>query len=113
MSDPLSSGSLPTSLWLDAKLHLVTQRGGSYYILNKGPAEGGAVLVKVYVPGAGAQIFSQFRDMDGNLQWMDVFEHGWVEEPEADAYIRQQIEFDPDLWAVEIESRIQENPLMD
>lgn len=102
---------LPTALWLDIKLRILTSRGHSYYMIQKGPAEGGAVLLKTYVPGEGAQVYSQFRDMDGRLKWMEVFEGRWVDESEADAYIKREIEFDPDLWALEIETKEKLNPL--
>ena len=102
---------LPTSLWLEIKLRVITQRGGSYYFLNKGPSEGGAILVKVFVPGEGAQVYSQIRDMDGELTWMEIFENQWVDERKADEYIQKQISFDPDLWALEIEHKDKENPL--
>lgn len=104
---------LPTSLWLEVKLRILTNRGGTYYMIQKGPAEGGAVLLKVYVPGEGAQIYTQIRDMDGHLTWMEVFENQWVDENKADQYIARQIDMDPDLWALEIESREKTNPLDD
>lgn len=111
MTDDLDH--LPTSLWLDVKLRILTNRGGSYYMIQKGPAEGGAVLLKVYVPGEGAQIFTQIRDMDGRLTWMEVFENEWVDEQQADQYIARQVDIDPDLWALEVESRSKSNPFED
>ena len=104
---------LQTSLWLEIKLRILTSRGHSYYMIQKGPKEGGAILCKVYVPNEGAQIYSQFRDMDGRLSWMEVFENGWVDERVADDYIKREIDIDPDLWALEIETKMKCNPLDD
>lgn len=101
---------LPTSLWLEIFLRRLNNKGIPYYYIQQGPKEGGAVILKVYVAGEGAQVFSQIRDMDGNLTWMESFENGWVDEREADAYIKRQISFDPDLWAVEVEMPEKSNP---
>lgn len=107
------SGNLKTSLWLDIKLRHLDRLGYFYTIIQKGPDEGGAVLLKVFVPGEGAQVFSQYRDFEGDLKWMEIFERGWVDEHKTDAYITRQISFDPDLWAVEVELREKANPLDD
>lgn len=107
------TSELPTSLWLEACLRDFSNKGGFYTYIHKGPANGGAVLLKVYVSGQGAQLYSQYRDMDGKLAWMEIFEGKWVDERQADAYIKRQIENDPDLWVVEMESREKENPLKD
>ena len=73
---------LPTSLWLEIFLRRLNNKGIPYYYIQQGPKEGGAVILKVYVAGEGAQVFSQIRDMDGNLTWMESFENGWVDERE-------------------------------
>ncbi len=102
--------SLPVSIWIDAHLRHLNERGQGYYILNKGGFAAGTVLLKINTLNGNARILTQIRDMDGNLGWMNALKDETVAETEADAYIRRAIDRDPDLWAIEIEDRGGQNP---
>ena len=74
-------------------------------MIHKGCSASGTVLVKLLLPGAaGAKVLTQARTAEGDLGWLAAFAGQAVPEAEADAYIQRQIERDPDLWAVELES---------
>lgn len=100
---------LPTALYIDAHLRRLRQEGVPYYILNKGAYAAGTIMLKLYAPGQGAKILQQQRDLDGVMGWMGLFEGAVVEETKADEYIRRAVDRDPDLWVIEIESRVLEN----
>ena len=101
---------LPTSLWVQAHLWRCNAEGIAAYVLRKGEPESGMVVLKVTMPGQGAKIFSQSRDLDGRLGWLAGLGGGIVPEPDADAYIERQVKRDPDLWVIEVESRTGEHP---
>jgi hypothetical protein len=101
---------LPTSLWLEAHLRMITQQGIPYTIINKGAPSSGLILLKIYAPGEGALLLQQQRDLDGNMGWMRLFKGEVTPEAEVDAYVRRSVDRDPDLWAIEIEDREKRNP---
>lgn len=107
MSDDIR---LPISLWIDAHLRRLNERGQGYYIFNKGAYAAGTVLVKISLLNGTCRILTQIRDMDGQLGWMNALKDETVAETDADAYIRRAVDRDPDLWAIEIEDREGLNP---
>ena len=101
---------LPTSLWLEAHLRVITARGTPYTIINKGSPSSGLVLLKIYAPGEGAVLMQQQRNLEGEMGWMRLFKGEVTPESEVDAYIKRSVDRDPDLWAIEIEDKEKTNP---
>lgn len=83
------------------------------FVLRSGDEDAGQIFIKVNLLGPGCTVFTQIRDLDGNLQWMAGSGDDPVSEPDADAYIDRQARMDPDLWVVEIEDREGRNPFED
>mgnify|MGYP006269202065 CR=1 FL=1 len=100
----------PTGLIVDAKIRELSARGVACYVIQKGPYEGGSILVKVFAARQGAQIYSRIITMEGETAWTEVFSDGPVTESEADSYINSEKDFDPDLWILEIETKEIFNP---
>ena len=100
---------LPTYLWVDAKIRELSDSSKPVYVLNKGNKTGGLVLAKVSNLDGDCKVYTQQRDLEGQLGW---FEQDMAE-GEADQYIRQELEFDTDLWVLEIEDREMKNPFID
>ena len=107
MSDDIR---LPISLWIDAHLRRLNERGQGYYIVNKGAYAAGTVLVKISLLNGTCRILTQIRDMDGQLGWMNALKDETVAETDADAYIRRAVDRDPDIWVIEVEDREGKNP---
>ncbi|HRK97709.1 MAG: DUF1491 family protein [Alphaproteobacteria bacterium] len=101
---------LPTSLWIDAHLRILSGQGIGYYIVNKGAFASGTLLLKISLLNGHAKLLMQVRDMDGKLGWMSAFKTELVIEQDADSYIHRAIDRDPDLWVVEIEDKQGINP---
>ncbi|MCB9949093.1 MAG: DUF1491 family protein [Rhodospirillaceae bacterium] len=102
--------SLPMGLWVSAHLHRLSAEGRSAYVVRKGPAQGGTLLVKISRMEAGARVLTQARDGAGRLGWLPAFSGRVVPESEADAYIQRAVSRDPDLWVVEVEDAEGRNP---
>lgn len=105
--------SVTTSFRVSAFLRLCTQSGEAAYVLKRGDETAGAVLVKHLRPDGKAVVYARRYDMDGEIVWERATGEDAVGDKEADAYIDRRVKSDPDLWAVEIESRADAPPLTD
>ncbi|MEO9971732.1 MAG: DUF1491 family protein [Hyphomonadaceae bacterium] len=97
---------LPTLLWVEALMRRASVAGASGFVLQRGDADRGNVLLKISKLNGEAQVFTPRTDMDGSRVFIDMTLEGLPrEEREIDAYLRRAIERDRDLWVVEIEDR--------
>jgi len=102
----MSDDRLPTHLWVEAKIRECNASGKPTYVLNKGNKTGGLVLIKASNLKGQCKLYAQQRNLDGVLGWHEQN----MEEKEADSRIRQELEFDTDLWVIEIEDSEMQNP---
>lgn len=107
--------NLPAGLMVEAVLKNCNIHCIPYYIVQKGNHGSGIIMVKVNMLDGQVKLMTQERDfMTDQLQWVNVFDPNPTgEEQKADAHIGQSIEFDPDMWVIEIEDRQGRNPFVD
>ncbi|MAM61880.1 DUF1491 family protein [Maritimibacter sp. UBA3975] len=92
---------LATGIWVSAYLTRLQAEGISTYVVARGDATAGAVLVKLATMDGQAQAFQRSVDlMTGARTWMTLAEG---DEAAVDASIAKQRGFDPDLWVIEVE----------
>ncbi len=72
-------------------------------IPNRGDEDAGAILIKVNRFSAGCLVYSQVRDDKGLLVWLCGTGETEIPEPDADAYIARQRQYDADIWVVEVD----------
>lgn len=101
---------MPTELWVTAHLRRCTAAGTPVYVIHRGAAAAGTVMVKIVMKGRGCKLLNQSRDIEGNLGWMDIYEGEIVDETRADQYIQRATERDPDVWVIEVEDINGKNP---
>jgi hypothetical protein len=101
---------LRTDLWISAGLRRCNADGMAAYVVRRGEAESGMVLMKLHLIGQGFRVLSLSRNLAGKLAWMPGLDGATVAEADADAYLARQTGRDPDLWVVEVESRKGEHP---
>jgi hypothetical protein len=94
---------IKAGVWVSAALRLGGIEGKPGMVIRKGDADAGGVLV-VLRGRTGNMLLSQFRDINGELAWMRATGPAPVPEETADAYIRKQVQFDPDLWVIEFDA---------
>ncbi len=95
---------LATHIWVDALLRRVSTAGASAFIVQRGDAARGDVLVKVARLDGTARIFAPRIDPEGGRVFQSLDAQGaGPDEVSADAYIRRARERDADLWVIEIE----------
>jgi hypothetical protein len=94
---------LASGIWVQAYLTRLRLENIPAYVLAKGDATAGAVLVKVATLDGKATVWQRTFDlMSGERQWVVLAEGP---EAEVDATLDRQRRTDPDLWIIEIESR--------
>lgn len=94
---------LTAGFWVDAYLHRLMLEGIPAYVLQRGDATAGAVLVKCARLDGTAVACQRVLDLMTEQRRWEVLLDG--PEAEVDAAITRQRGFDPDLWVIEIEDR--------
>jgi hypothetical protein len=94
---------LTAEFWVQAYLTRLRLADIQAFVVARGDATAGAVLVKQATLDGRARAFQRsFDPMTGARSWM-VLSEG--EERDVDAAIARQRDFDPDLWVIEVEDR--------
>ncbi len=98
--------ALKTQLWISALLRRANLAGAYSTIARKGDEERGDVLIRVYAQMGIAHIYGRTFSPDGEDRFRRLPE-GSPAETEADcaAYIQKRLQYDTDLWVVDIEDR--------
>lgn len=92
---------IPTDFWVSALIRRAEQGGAFAYVLKRGDARAGAVILKItHLRDRETYILRQ-ANMGEDMRWIKpISSH----DPEViEAYIERERRFDADLWVVEIE----------
>lgn len=95
---------LPTDLRIAAQRRIAAAAGIPMIVVHKGDANSGTIYLKINRLDGTAEVLSQVRTENG-IAWMSTTGSKGQPEKEADAYLAQQSDFDPDLWIIEIEDK--------
>jgi hypothetical protein len=106
----VTGSRIPTHLWLESKIRELSAKGIGVYVVNKGERMGGLVLLKLSNQTGQCRLLTQQRDFEGVLGWHNIFNEDIIEEKKADEYTARAVGRDPDLWVVEIENPLMDNP---
>ncbi len=94
---------LAARVWIDAYLRRLTLHNIPAYVMHKGDATAGVVMVKLATLDGAARLFQRSFDLaTGERAWVVLTEGP---EAEVDAAIARQRSFDSDLWVIEVEDR--------
>ena len=92
-----------TGIWVSMAIRLSDMAGRSATVLRRGDLDSGGILCVLRGRG-GVQVLSQVRDAEGRAAWLRATGPAAVDQETADAYIRRQVQRDPDLWVVEFDA---------
>lgn len=92
---------LATGVWVAAYLARLRMAGMAAYIVAKGDATAGAVVVKIVLPGGRARAMVRGFDLASGARLWRVLAEG--EEREVDAMLARERGRDPDLWLIDVE----------
>ena len=104
----MSEPRLPTQFWLMAEIKRCNAQNIPAYLMRRGDAERGTVLLRIDGFERGYRLLVQARDAAGALGWLEVA--SGLPAAEAAAYVDRAVARDPDLWVVEVEDREGRNP---
>ncbi|SDX31496.1 DUF1491 family protein [Roseicitreum antarcticum] len=94
---------LTADFWVAAYLTRLRLADIPAFVVARGDATAGAVLVKVSPLDGTARVFQRSFDLDsGERVWVVLTEGA---ERDVDAAIARQRGFDPDVWVIEVEDR--------
>ena len=99
----MSEPRLKAEIFVSAQLRICDQAMLPAFVRRKGDPDAGTVLIKLDRLNGYCVVFTQVRTIKGEIAWMLGTGDNPVPENDGDAYINKQIEFDPDVWVVEIE----------
>ena len=95
---------LTAEIWVSAYLARLRQIEVPAFVVQKGDATAGAVLIKVNTLDGQACCYQRSFDlMTGERRWVVLVEGI---EGEVDASIQKQRGFDPDIWVIEVEDKL-------
>ncbi|NOR63151.1 MAG: DUF1491 family protein [Rhodobacteraceae bacterium] len=93
---------LTAEFWVYAYLRRLSLANIPAFVVHKGDATAGAVLVKSNPLDGHAILFLRTYDGDGQRVWSELAAGS---ELEMDNLITRQRKFDPDLWVIEVEDQ--------
>ena len=94
---------LTADFWVAAYLTRLRLAAIPAFVVKRGDATAGAVLVKLNTLNGQAVCYQRSFDiMSGERTWVILTQGA---EPTVDASISKQRSFDPDLWVIEVEDR--------
>ena len=101
---------LAAFLWVAAHMRRCELAGAHAVVARRGAKQSGAVMLKISWLSAPphspiATLLSRATMGDGSAGWIWLVGPEPAPAEEVDAKLARQIEFDPDLWVVEIEDR--------
>lgn len=97
------SPRLTSEIWVSAYLTRLRLMDIPVFVVRKGDATAGSVLVKLNTLDGQAKAFQrQFDLMSGTREWVVLAEGS---ERDVDASLSKQSSFDTDLWVIEVEDR--------
>lgn len=94
---------LTAEIWVAAYIKRLSLLEIPAFIVRRGDATAGAVLVKLNTLDGQARCFQRSFDlMTGDRKWMVLVEGL---ESDVDVSVAKQRSFDPDLWVIEVEDK--------
>ena len=99
---------LRSDLWVADYLRRCTVEGASAYLRRRGAAEAGAIFVKIDRLDGQAALFGPAPQSllgEGERLFVQAHKEDWLAPASIEARLRRELEFDTDLWIVEVEDR--------
>ena len=94
---------LTAEFWVQAYLNRLRLANIPAFVVARGDATAGAVLIKLNTLDGQGVLYQRSVDlMTGERQWITLTEGS---DADVDAAIARQRSFDPDLWVIEVEDR--------
>lgn len=97
--------SLTADFWVSAYVRRCRDAGVPAYVMRRGEASAGAVLIRLNGLDGRSVILDRARRLDGTLVWIHAMGPGPRADADCDGYVERALARDPDLWIIEVEDR--------
>lgn len=100
-----------SAIWVSAYVRRLSAEGIAVAVVRRGAEEAGAIFVKIDRLDGSADLFgpapqSEFDEVrPGDRAFIACLRAQPRPNEEVEKYVSRQIEFDPDIWVVEVEDR--------
>ena len=100
---------LRSDIWVSAYLRRCAVEGAFAVLRRRGAAEAGAIFVKVDLRDGQCMLFGPAPQSETGADgrdrlWQPMHESETLDTIAAEERLRREINFDPDLWIVEVEN---------
>ena len=99
-----------TDLWISAYRAKLEKEGIPFYFYKKGDKSAGAILIKVFNLEEVVELYHRISDLNGRQKW-EILLSG--NEEQIDNAIKNQCNFDPDVWVLVIDDPKGKNYLIE
>jgi hypothetical protein len=96
--------TFPTDLLVSAQTRIAAEHGIPIVVRHRGDSSTGVIVLKINLLDGTARVLTQVR-IDDELAWNSASPNDCMKDEDAERYLDQQIDIDPDAWVVEIEDR--------
>ncbi|HFB2047973.1 MAG: DUF1491 family protein [Hyphomicrobiaceae bacterium] len=100
---------LRSEIWVKSFLRACQTKLINAAVLRHGNDDAGAIYVKINFLDGTAKLFipapSVSRDQPSSQTWMAHKQDDIITEREVDDFLHQQVQFDSDLWIIEVEDK--------
>jgi hypothetical protein len=101
---------LRADIWVSAYIRRCAVEGAVATLRRRGAAEAGAIFVKIDRLDGRATLFSpapqsELADHGVERLWSRAQRDEWIDPADIEKRLAREVEFDPDLWIVEVEDR--------
>lgn len=95
---------LKAEIWIGGLLRRAQSSGAMALIAHRGDKDAGSVMVRVNALDGCSALYVPFTGLEGERRWR-LLTGGDTPDTQVEEIITREIEYDPDLWVVEIEDR--------
>lgn len=104
------SARLRSDFWVSAYIRRCAHENVPAMLRRRGSSEAGAVLIKIDCLDGTAILYgpspqSEVEDRDAERHFVRLHDAERIDAAEAERRLARQIDFDPDVWIVEVEDR--------
>ena len=99
----MSDSRLPAKLEITGLARRIEAEGGFATILHRGDADGGALLLLISSRGRHCACLERVLGMSGSYEWRVTGPGESAKSEEVAAFLAKRVQFDPDLWAMELD----------
>ena len=93
---------ITSEFWVSAYKKVLEAQAIPLFIIKKGNAAAGAIIVRISDLQGRSKIFGQSFDMEGDRRWVEL---AAGKDTEMETVILRQKKVDSDLWILEVETR--------